>query len=523
MRGAGATLLSGGVALAIQIIATVVLARLLTPKDFGLVAMVTMFSLLFMSFGLNGFTEAIVQREDINHALASNLFWVTAAGSTLLAIGFAAGGSLLARFYEDPRVAGIARWMALTIFFAGFQVVQLALLKRAMKFSAVSANDMFARALSVVVSIILAWLGGRYWALVAAAIASPVSTCLGAWILCRWTPGLPRRAVGMGSMVRFAIHTNGRFTTRYFTSNLDNFLVGWRLGATPLGFYKKAYDLFVLPSGQLATGLTGVAVSALSRLQRDIAQYKRYLLSAIGVMAFVGMGISGDLTLVGKDLILVLLGPRWGESGRLFTIFAPGIGVMLLYGTHIWIHLSMGKADRWFRWGIVDLVVTTVFLLVGLHWRAEGLAVAWGASYWVIALPALWYAGEPIQLGMSSVIAVIWKYIVASLMAGGTAFFTLREMPSFVSAPGPFWAVARLATVSLLFFVLYLGAVIALHRSFAPLYQLSRLLQEITSRGRHTEPASGSECETSEKNGPATTEVSRECFNGSERLGNCVD
>jgi O-antigen/teichoic acid export membrane protein len=513
-RGAGATLFSGGIGLAIQIIATVVLARLLTPKDFGLVTMVTTFSLLFVNFGLNGFTEAIVQREDVNHTLASNLFWINVVGSTLLAIGFAAAGSLLARLYGDPRIAGVAKGLALTIFLTGLQVIQLALLKRAMRFSMVSANDMFARVVSVVVSIWLAWSGRGYWALVAGAIAWPASTCIGAWIFCRWTPGLPRRAAGTGSMVRFAVHTYGRFSTGYFTNNLDNFLVGWRLGSAPLGFYKKAYDLFVLPSNQLSTGLTIVAVSALSRLQRNTAQYKRYLLSALGVMAFVGMGISGDLTLVGKDLILVLLGPKWGESGRLFTIFAPGIGFMLLYCTHIWIHLSTGKADRWFRWGIVDLVVTTVFLFVGLHWHAEGIAVAWVASYWVIALPALWYAGRPIQLGISPVIAVIWKYIVASLTAGGAAFFIVREIPSFVSAPGPLWAVARLATVSLLFLVSYLVAVIALHRSFAPLSQVAGLLREMTSRGKRSEPAPDSERETPEKDVLATPKISRECFNG---------
>ncbi len=380
VRGVGATLASGGVGVGIQIVSAAVLARLLTPNDFGVVTMVTTFSLLFVNFGLNGFTEAVIHREDINHKLASNLFWINVGGSTLLAVGFAAAGSLLARLFKDPRVTEVAAWIALTIFLSGLSVMHLALLKRMMRFSLVSANDMFARAFSVAVAIVLAWIGWGYWALVASAIALTASTCIGGWVLCRWTPGLPRRAPGTGAMVRYAVHTYGRFSTGYFTNNFDNFLVGWKLGPAQLGFYKKAYDLFGLPSNQFSTGLTIVAVSALSRLQRDIVQYKRYLLSALGVMALLGMGISGDLVLVGRDVILVLLGPRWGESGRLFTLFAPGIGFMLLYGTHVWIHLSLGHANRWFRWGIVDLVVTTLFLLGGLHWGAAGIAMAWVAS-----------------------------------------------------------------------------------------------------------------------------------------------
>lgn len=489
VRGAAATLLSGGMGLCIQIVSAVVLARLLTPKDFGLVTMVTTFSLLFMNFGLNGFTEAVVHRENIDHRLASNLFWINVAGSTVLAIGFAASGFLLARLFGNPRITGVAEWMALTIFFTGLSVLHLALLKRTMRFSVVSANDLLARAVSVIVSIALGWAGWGYWALVAGAISLSVSICVGAWVMCRWLPGLPRRVAGTGSMVRYAISTYARFSTGYFTNNLDNFLVGWRLGPTPLGLYKKAYDLFVLPSGQLSTGLTIVAMSALSRLQRDIVQYKRYLLSALGVMAFIGMGISGDLTLVGKDLILVLLGSKWSESGRIFTIFAPGIGIMLLYCTHIWIHLSLGRADRWFRWGLVDLVVTTVFLFVGLHWGAEGIAAAWVISYAVILLPAFWYAGKPIQLKVSSVIAVFWKYVVASLAGGCVTLLILRTVPSFMSAQGLRWAVIRLVAVSLLFSALYLSGVIALHQGLAPLKLVIGLVREVTTRGERSEPA----------------------------------
>src|SRR5205823_4983235 len=125
---------------------------------------------------------------------------------------------------------------------------------------------------------------------------------------------------------------------------LDNLLVGWRLGPGSLGLYKKAYDLFVLPVNQLSAPLTSVAVSTLSRLKTQPSQYRRYFLTAFSLLAFVGMGMGADLTLIGRDLIRLLLGPRWDESGRIFCIFAPGIGLMVLYGTHGWLHLSIGRA-----------------------------------------------------------------------------------------------------------------------------------------------------------------------------------
>ncbi len=481
-RGAAATLFSGASSVGIQLVSTMILARLLSPRDFGLITIVTTFSLLLVNFGFNGFTEAIVHREDINHAQASNLFWINAVGSTILAIGFAFTGPWMARLFHDERIAGVAVWISLTIFVTGFSVIHLALLKRAMSFSAASANDIVARFISVVVSITLGWAGWGYWALVAGAIALAASPCIGAWILCTWRPGLPTRAKGTASLLRYATHTYARFTTGYFTSNLDNFLVGWRLGPVQLGFYKKAYDLFVLPSSQLSLGMTIVAVSALSRLQNDVEQYRRYLFRALGVMALIGMGISGLLTLVGRDLVFVLLGPKWSESGTLFTIFAPGIGLMALYGTHVWIHLSLGHADRWFRWGIIDLVVTTAFLCVGLHWKAQGIALAWVLSYCVITLPALWYATRPIHLRTGSILNVLWRYITASLASYLCAESLIGRFQDPANLHGPLSAIGMLLISTLLFSALYLFLVVILHGSIAPIRQVMRLIQEVVSK-----------------------------------------
>src|SRR5207249_7239012 len=156
MQGAGATTLAQAFGLTIQIISTLVLARLLTPADFGLVTMVTTFSLLLMNAGGNGFTEAVLQRKEVNHFLISNLFWINVSIGLVLTIAFAAAGSLMARFYHNPRVAPIALGLSLTILITSTSVLHLALLMRAMRFPVVYANQMFARVVSMAVSILLA-------------------------------------------------------------------------------------------------------------------------------------------------------------------------------------------------------------------------------------------------------------------------------------------------------------------------------------------------------------------------------
>jgi len=418
LRGAGVTVLTSGLGLGIQVISTITLARLLTPRDFGVVTMVTTFSLLLLNFGLNGFTEAVIQTAEINDALVSNLFWINLGFGALLTVAFAATGSLMAKFYREPQVASVAIGISLTIFLTSTSVQHLALLKRSMRFSVVSANDICARIIAIGLMIVLAWAKWGYWALVAGTVVQPVAQSLGAWYLCRWVPSLPRKAPGTGSMVRFAINVYGRFSVNYFARNMDNLLVGWRFDAPTLGYYKKAYDLFALSASQLVSPLTVVAVSALSRLDRHSAEFKRYLLRALSVTAFVGMGVGACLTLVGGDVIRVVLGPGWEESGRIFTFFGAGIGVMLLYGTHGWIHLSIGRADRWFRWGIAEFAFTGLLFLLGLHWGPVGIATAWTASFWILTIPAFWYAGKPINLGVGIIIEAVWRYLLASLLAG---------------------------------------------------------------------------------------------------------
>ena len=481
--GAGATLFAGGISLAIQVGATIVLARLLSPSDFGLVAMVTTFSLLLANFGFNGLTEAIVQREEVNHRLASTLFWINLGFGFVLTLGFAAAGPILARLYHDPPVRQIAIGISFTIFATSLSTVHLALLKRAMHFSWISLNDICARFISVAVSIILGGLGWGYWALVAGAVMLPLSIAVGAWFLCEWTPGLPRRVAGTGSMLRFALHTYGNFGVNYISRNTDNLLVGWRFNAQSLGFYKKAYDLFALSANQMVSSIAIVVVAGLSRVNKDAALYRRNLLDAIAIMAFAGMGLGACLTLIGKDLILVLLGPRWGPAGDIFTFFGPGIGIMIVYTTHGWIHLSIGRPDRWFRWAIVEFAVTCLLFILALHWGPVGIATAWSVSFWLLTGPAIWYAGKPIALGIGSVLSVIWRYVVGSVFAVSAALFVMGEVRMLTHWAGSEGALLRIVVASLVVATIYLSSVIVLHGGVSPIYNFVEILRQMAHRG----------------------------------------
>jgi PST family polysaccharide transporter len=161
---------------------------------------------------------------------------------------------------------------------------------------------------------------------------------------------------------------------------------------------------------------------------------------------------------------------------------------MFLYFTHGWIHLSLGKADRWFRWGVVEFIVTGLLFILGLRRGPAGVALAWTASFWILTIPAFWYAGRPIQLRVGSIVSAAWRYVLASAIAGSTSALIIRTLPSLAATSGAVEAALRIVVSTLLFGILYLSAVILLHRGCTPLYQFAGVLREMIPWERFRQP-----------------------------------
>ena len=478
VRGAGAAIAGSAGNFAVQLGSVVILARLLTPSDFGIVTMVTTFSLLLRSFGANGFTELIMQREEVTDSLASNLFWINLGIATMLTLAFASSGPLLALFYHNVAVTQVTEGMSLTIGIGCLGYIHTGLLQRAMQFRTLAIIGFVGQVLQYIVSIGLAMTGRHYWALVWGSVTQTAVVTAGTLLACRWRPSWPGRASGTGSSFRFAMNVYSHFAFSYLTRNTDNLLVGWRFGARALGFYKKAYDLFVMPETQLLAPLSAVVVSTLSRLSQDRGQFQRYFLRTISVLALVGMGIGVDFALVGSDIIRFLFGPGWDQAGRIFALFGPGIGVMLLYNTHGWVHLSIGRPERWFRWGLIEFLCTASLFLLTLRWGPSGVAFAWTASYFLLMFPGFWYAGKPIGLGIGPVLAVIWKFFAASVLAGSATVLIFKAIPYFGTVLSARGAFIRMLSESLVFFGLYIGWIVALHQGFGPISETAGLIRD---------------------------------------------
>ena len=482
LRSSGAMILSRSASTLIQLVGTLLIARLLTPQDFGLTAMVTSISLLLTNVGYVGFIEAIIQTERIDHQLISALFWIGLVISLGLAIAFSMFSPLLAKFYHEPRLVSIAIAFSVGFIFTALTTEHLALIMRRMEFGKVVFNEIVANAVSAGLAVAMALWGYGYWALVARHLSWAMTNALLVWIQCPWRPGLFSRTRRTRPLIKFAASTFGNYGINYFGRNLDKVLIGWKWGSQELGHYDRASQLFVMPVGQLITPLTNVALATLSRVRSEREKCRRYFLKSLSIIAFVGMYVSVILTVSGQDLIVFLLGPQWEEAGKIFTAFGPSIGITLIYGTHSWLHLSLGTPDRYLKWSLAALAATSLMFLIGLPFKGLGIAVAYGASIYLLCGPGLGYAGKPIGIRVKDIWLVLWKYIVASLISGALVWLaSIKGLFIGLYAGGPHMAL-RIAASCLACSILYLITVLSLFRSTQPIRDLVMVIREATSK-----------------------------------------
>ena len=266
VRGGMLTLTSQGAQFVMQTVSTIVLARLLTPADFGLVAMVTAITAWVKRLPIWGCQRRpySVRRSAIT---GETLFWINVAIGLALTSLTAALAPVLAWFYREPRLIHITLLVSLTFLIGGLRVQHDALLRRQMRFSSLAVRDITAYSVAVPVAILLAWRGYGYWGIVALPLTLNFTQMLLSWLMVRWIPGLPRRDAKVRSLIAFGGNVAASYLVFNVNRSADSILIGWYWGAGPLGLYSRAYNLLMLPVRQLGAPARSVAIPAFSRVQ----------------------------------------------------------------------------------------------------------------------------------------------------------------------------------------------------------------------------------------------------------------
>lgn len=426
VRGGMLTLTSQGAQFLLQSISTVVLARLLRPSDFGLVAMVTAITGLGQAFADLGLSEATIQRPDITQKQVSTLFWINVGIGLVLTLVTAALAPFFVWFYREPRLLKITFVVSLTFIIGGLRVQHDALLRRQMRFMLLAIRDITAYVIAVALAILMAWKGSGFWAIIALPLILNFTSMVLSWFMARWVPGLPHRDPKIKSLIAFGGYVAGSYLVGNFYRSADNVLVGWYWGAGPLGLYSRAYNLLMLPIRQLGGPARSVAVPTFSRVQAEPERLARYYLRTANIITWITAPLFGFLFVTAAPVIILVLGRRWVEAAPVFqilTIFA--LGQLLLEST-VWLFVSRGQSKRLLLLSFVICPLIIGGYALGLPFGIRGVALSGSLSFLVLFPWMLKYSFSGTQITLRRLARSVLCPVVLSLSGIGVAEAALR-------------------------------------------------------------------------------------------------
>jgi O-antigen/teichoic acid export membrane protein len=422
LRGGAVTLFSQAAKFIFTLVSMAILARMLTPEDFGLIAIGTIvigFTSVFKDMGLS---MATVQRSDVRHAQISTLFWLNLAVSAAIAVLTVAAAPALAWFYKDPRVTAVTVALASTIVIGGLTIQHQALLRRQMRFSALAFVEITSLVFGTAAAIVSAFAGFGYWSLVVLNVAREIAGVFAVWIACPWRPGRPARSDGARSLVSFGAHLSAFNIITYASRNIEKMLIGWYWGAGPLGLYNNAYRILLLPIQQINTPLTNVAVPALSRIQTQPSRYRAYYRRGLLFTVTAGMPVVAFLFVTADKAVLAFLGPQWLDAVAIFRALGPAAFLGTFNVGTGWVYLSLGSTRRLFEWGLISSAVTVLAYFIALPWGTIGVALSLSASLLALRIPGTLYCIRGTCLRFEDAWVPLWRPTVSSTAAGALLF-----------------------------------------------------------------------------------------------------
>lgn len=435
-RGALTMLTGQGMRILLQFAGLVVLARLLSPHDYGLIAIVVVIigvGEIFRDFGLS---SAAVRAPELTRDQSTNLFWINTGIGVVLGGLLLVAAAPLASVYGQNEVQPIAQTMAAIFVLNGLATQFRAQLMRGLCFRWLATVDVLAAALALGVAIGGALLGWAFWALVAQQITQALVILVGAALGARWRPGWPRRDASVRSFVKFGSNLVLSQVVNYATNNVDTALVGYVYGASPLGLYNRAYQLVITPLSQIQSPVTSVAIPILSKIQDDQRRFSAYLVRGQLALGYpISLGLV-SIAIAAEPIVELMLGQRWAAAVPLLQLFAlAGIARNLAFVGY-WVYVVRGLSGSLFRYSLVTGAIRVLCVVIGAQWGVVGVAAGLALAPWLAwPISLLWLSRVttvPTRALYTGALRIIG---VAGLTAGAAhlAMAALPSMPALLS------------------------------------------------------------------------------------------
>jgi len=471
LRGGVLTMGSQFVKFVLQIVSTAVLARLLTPSDYGLFTMVAAlvgFANLLKDLGLS---TATVQKETISQAEVSALFWINVLAGVVVTLVLALCAPLVVAYYGRPELLWLTRAYGATAIISSLAAQHSALWQRQMKFGAIAQRDLLSTAIGMIAGIVAAAAGLRFWALVVQLAAASAASTAFLWWRSGWRPGPPRRTAGLGHFLRFGWSMTLSNLLAYANNNMDNVLLGRYAGDVAVGLYSRAQGLLNKALQQVLPPILNVALPMFSKLTLEPLRFKKASLELVKVASFAGCALVMIAIPTADWIVRLLLGAQWAQVTGIFRILAVfGLLEPLAYllGSML---VASGKPGAMAGWRAGTAAVALLSFIVGVRWGVLGIAVAYAASGIATRTWLIFFVGR--RVGVSG-----WEFLGACgpfvLLAGAISagLFLLR------AAWGPPGALAGLSIFVPLGAAAYIGVMLCVPAGRRFLLSIRRLVSD---------------------------------------------
>ena len=358
----------------VQFVVTIVLARLLAPEDFGIIALLTFFTALSIAFAQSGLTAGLVQRQDTSRDEESAVFWWNLAVALVFSVALVAAGPAIAAFYGHPILAPLMWIAAAQIVFSALGAVQTALLSRSLQFAQLTKIGIASSVLSGAAGIGIALAGGGIWALAAQMALAAAIASAGAWIVSPWRPSFHRRFKTISSLLNFGSWVSVGMLLEVLYTQGSSLLIGKLYGVRDLGFYNRAMSTQLLPSSILAQIVARIALPLFAARATEPDALQRGLKMAIGLAMMINLPAMVGLAILAPEVIVVLFGAKWLPAAPILSILAVSGILFPLHAINLQMVLAQGHTRIFLRNEIAKKTIGVTCMLVGSLFGIVGLA-----------------------------------------------------------------------------------------------------------------------------------------------------
>ncbi len=379
---------------------SILLARLLSPRDYGLVAATSLFTGFVSCLGASGLTTVLVQRTDLTGEDLDTSFWAGLAVGSAMAFLLVVGGEYAAVFFREPLIAPLLRVQAVGLVLTPLGVIHSALLLRKMDFRSLAMVDLSTVGVSGILAIGMALTGYGVWSLV---VPGVVGTALGTIVLWRQIPWRARRRLARGSiqaLARVSLSVQIFNVLNYARGNIDYLVIGRALGPQPLGLYYLAYNLATIPQTRLVPIATRVLFPALSTVQDSLPRLRTGYTRGVQYISLVTFPLLTGLVILAPEFIFAVFGGRWAQAAPLVRTLSIAGLLYAISTTTGSVLFSRGRADLACWFGIGGAVLMTSFVLAGARYGAMGIAIGVMAYAVTSFLPIQLLTNRLINLGL---------------------------------------------------------------------------------------------------------------------------